>query len=162
VAETPNLGVAVQAYLRRSRADVEKLIADGVAHVRLVKGAYAEPAEIVFEKSATVQREYRQLMRLLLEPASIKAGTTVAVATHDAKLLAEARTRTFRKATPEGRWEVQMLLGVRTSQQKRLLGEGYPVRVYLPYGRHWYAYSMRRLAERPANLVFALRSIFSS
>ena len=162
VAETPNLGIAVQAYLRRSRADVEKLIADGMAHIRLVKGAYAEPAEIVFENSAAVEREYRKLLRLLLEPASIKAGTTVAVATHDTKLLAGARTRTFRKATPQGRWEVQMLLGVRTSQQKRLLREGYPVRVYLPYGQHWYAYSMRRLAERPANLVFALRSIFSS
>ncbi len=162
VVETPDLGLAVQAYLHRSRGDVERLIADGVAHVRLVKGAYAEPAELVYADSAEVEREYRVLMRLLLEPASIQAGSSLAVATHDVKLLAEARTRTFRQATPKERWEVQMLLGVRPSQQERLLREGYPVRIYLPYGRHWYAYTMRRLAERPANLVFALRSIFSS
>lgn len=160
-ADNPSLMVAIQAYLKRTPADVAALIDAGIARVRLVKGAYEEPPTAAHQSMPVIVKAYHDLLRTLLEPQSIARGTVVAVATHDLPLLAGARTRTFRKRTPDDRWEVQMLLGVKPSQQERLRREGYPMRVYLPYGEHWYPYFLRRLAERPANLVFALRSLFS-
>ena len=159
-SETPDLGVAIQAYLRRSATDVGALIADGIARVRLVKGAYHEPDDVAYQTSAEIERSFNALERALLEPDSIAGGASLAVATHDIRLIAGTRTRSHRKRTPDERWEVQMLYGVRRAQQQQLLAEGYPLRVYLPYGRHWCPYFMRRLAERPANLGFALRSVF--
>ena len=161
VAADPAMGVAIQAYLHRSAADVEALIDAGIARVRVVKGAYAEPASVAMREAAAVRRSYQGLVRRLLSREGIASGARVSVATHDLPLLAAARTRAFRNQVGAESWEVQLLYGVRPSLQERLLAEGYPVRVYLPYGAHWYPYFMRRLAERPANVWFALRQLFS-
>ena len=159
-SETADLSIAIQAYLRRTAADVDALITDGIARVRLVKGAYEESADDAYQTSEEIERAFHAIERTLLEPESIAGGAWLAVATHDLRLIAGTRTRSHRKRTPDDRWEVQMLYGVRRKQQQQLLAEGYPLRLYLPYGRHWYPYFMRRLAERPANLGFALRSLF--
>lgn len=156
----PEMGIAIQAYLHRSAGDVEALIGEGSARVRVVKGAYAEPASVAMS-GAAVRRSYHELVRRLMSAEAVALDARVAVATHDEALIASARTRAFRGRVPEEVWEVQMLLGVRPLVQQRLLAEGYAVRVYLPYGTHWYPYFMRRLAERPANLWFALRHILS-
>ena len=161
VRETPTLGVAIQACLRRSGGDVAALIEQRIAHVRLVKGAYSEPAELTYSSPARIEKSFHDLVRVLLDAKSIEGGASLGVATHDMRLIAEARTRAFRKQTPADRWEVQMLYGVKPSQQQALLDQGYAVRVYLPYGPHWYPYFLRRVAERPGNLWFALRSVFS-
>ena len=157
----PAMGIAQQAYLHRAAADVEALLAEGIARVRLVKGAYAEPASVAVQDAASVRQAFHALMRRLLSAeAQAGGGVRLAVATHDPSLLAATRTQAFRNQLGREAWEVQLLYGVRPSLRDRLLGEGYPVRVYLPYGAHWYPYFMRRLAERPANLWFALREVF--
>ena len=158
VRQDPQMGVAIQAYLHRSADDVEQLIGEGAGRVRVVKGAYAEAASVAMS-GAAVTRSYHALVRRLLAPDALAAGSRVAVATHDQALIASARTRAFRGRAPDAAWEVQMLLGARPSLRDRLLSEGYAVRVYLPYGTHWYPYFMRRVAERPANLWFALRQV---
>jgi len=146
-----NLGIAIQAYLRRSPADLERLIPLG-GHVRLCKGAYVEPTEIAFTSEHEIDEAFTRLLRRLLA-----AGPTMpAVATHDGALidltreLAEGRTEPF---------EFQMLYGVRPELQRRLIDEGFPLRIYLPFGSHWYPYLTRRLAERPANLGFFARAL---
>ena len=149
--EWPNVGVVLQAYLRRTAEDVEEMI-ELRARVRLCKGAYDEPAEIAFPEKAEVDESYWRLMERLLS-----AGEYPALATHDDRLIRQAMAlgrdpRTF---------ELQMLYGIRTNLQRALAAKGYRVRVYVPYGTHWYAYFLRRLAERPANLAFFLRSLFS-
>ena len=161
VQADPEMGIAQQAYLHRSAADVEALIAEGIGRVRLVKGAYAEPESVAVQDMDSVRRSYHGLVRRLLSAEAQAVGARVAVATHDLSLLAATRTRAFRNQVGPGGWEVQMLYGVRPSLQDRLLAEGYPVRVYLPYGAHWYPYFMRRLAERPSNVWFALRQVFT-
>ena len=153
-------GIALQAYLRRTETDLAALIADGIATVRLVKGAYGEPESVAYTTSKATTNAFHRLIRMTLEPTSIAAGSYLAIGTHDPALIAAMRSRVFQQRIPADRWEVQMLYGVRTSLQDRMLREGYPVRVYLPYGRHWYAYLMRRLAERPATLWFLARQMF--
>lgn len=155
----PALGVAIQAALRRSADDVAALIGEGIARVRLVKGAYAEPASVAYRGEEAVVRSMHGLVRALLAAEAVAGGARLSLATHDEAVIAATRTRAFRTGAPSGSWEVQMLYGVRPRLQARLLREGYPVRLYLPYGRHWYPYFMRRLAERPANLWFALRQV---
>jgi proline dehydrogenase len=147
------LGVVIQSYLRRSAADVEALIAERT-RVRLCKGAYDEPASVAFATKAEVDDSYRRLMeRLLLD------GTYPAIATHDDRLIDHARQFTAQHGIAPSRFEFQMLYGVRRDLQRRLVRDGYAVRVYVPYGAEWYPYFMRRLAERPANVLFMLRSI---
>ena len=149
----PAVGVVIQSYLRRSAADVEALIAEGT-RVRLCKGAYDEPADVAFATKAEVDESYRSLMeRLLLD------GTYPALATHDERLIAHAREFARRHAIDASRFEFQMLYGVRRDLQRQLVHDGYTVRVYVPFGREWYPYFMRRLAERPANVLFLLRSV---
>lgn len=155
----PDLGVALQSYLRRSPDDLAELIQERRAHVRLVKGAYSEPEAIAHNSTKDIVSAYHTLLRMLMEPEAIEQGSSVGVATHDERLIASARTRAFRKHVPADRWEVQMLYGIRPKLQRRLLGEGYAVRISVPYGEHWYPYVVRRLAERPANLWFALQQI---
>jgi proline dehydrogenase len=152
-AEHPDTGVVIQAYLRRSAADVERLIEEGT-RVRLCKGAYLEPAAVAFAAKADVDASYVALMERLLE-----AGTYPALATHDPRII--ARARAFARSHDIGpqRFEFQMLYGVRRDLQAQLLAEGYTVRVYVPYGAEWYPYFMRRLAERPANVLFITRSV---
>jgi proline dehydrogenase len=146
-------GVVIQAALRRSPADVEALIAES-ARIRLCKGAYVEPASIAFPDKADVDAAYATLMeRLLLE------GNFPGIATHDERLIARAVAFARSNGIGPERFEFQMLYGVRRDLQERLVRAGYGVRVYVPFGTQWYPYFMRRLAERPANVAFVLRSI---
>ncbi len=149
----PNSGVVIQAALRRSPADVETLIAEG-ARVRLCKGAYNEPAAIALREREEISAAYEAQARRLMAD-----GPYPALATHDGHLIG----RLIRWAEAEGiardRYEFQMLHGVRRDLQAQLLERGYRVRVYVPYGSQWYPYFMRRLAEKPSNVLFMLRSL---
>ncbi|MGQ9789731.1 MAG: proline dehydrogenase family protein [Armatimonadota bacterium] len=149
----PNLGVVIQAYLYRSEEDIERLIGCK-ASVRLCKGAYAEPATIAYPRRGQVNVAYRRLMRKLLV-----YGNSPALATHDASIIRDAITFTLEKAIAPQRFEFEMLYGIRRDLQERLAKQGYQMRVYLPYGEAWYPYFTRRLAERPANLLFFLRHL---
>jgi proline dehydrogenase len=146
-------GVVIQSYLRRSRSDVEELIARG-ARVRLCKGAYAEPPEVAFQERAEVSASFTTLMRQLLE-----RGTYPAIATHDEALLDQTVAFATAHDIDPTRFEFQMLYGVRRDLQDSLKARGYNVRVYVPFGTHWYPYLMRRLAERPANMTFMAASL---
>lgn len=151
--EFKNLGVVIQSYLRRSEMDVRKLAAIA-APVRLCKGAYKEPEELAFQKKAEVNESFVHLLGLLMRSAS-----PLAVATHDG-LMIEATKRLVREMPDrEAPVEFQMLYGIRRDLQARLVEEGHRMRVYVPYGNEWYAYFMRRMAERPANLLFVLRAM---
>jgi proline dehydrogenase len=151
-------GVVIQAYLRRSEHDLRRLIAWG-APVRLVKGAYAEPATIAYPDKADVDAAYLRLAGMLLAPEARSAGVFPAFATHDAALIAAIRRLARERGVPPDAYEFQMLLGVRRDLQTALARAGLRVRVYVPYGAQWYPYFMRRLAERPANLLFLIRSL---
>jgi proline dehydrogenase len=143
-----NVGVCVQAYLYRSADDVRALAAEG-ATVRVCKGAYLEGADVSFPRKGDVNRSYARLAATLLN-----AGCVVHFATHDPRLVDGARRFVARRGIPSSRYEFQMLYGIRRDLQQRLVEEGFPVRVYVPYGSQWYPYLTRRLAERPANLWF--------
>ena len=150
----PNVGIAIQSSLRRSAGDVRLLIERG-ASVRLVKGAYKEPPEIAFPRKPDVDRNFEILMKELL-----LKGKSPAIATHDERLLNEAIRFVNENNIPKGRFEFQMLLGIKRTLQKRLALEGYRVRVYIPYGPNWLPYSVRRLRERKENLFFVVKNIF--
>jgi proline dehydrogenase len=148
-----NTGTVLQSYLRRTPDDLERLIALG-SRVRLVKGAYKEPDDLAFPDKADTDRAYIEEMERLLE-----AGSYPAIATHDEAIIEHARQFVFEKGIGKDSFEFQMLYGVRRDIQTRLREEGYNVRVYVPFGDSWYPYLMRRLAERPANVVFMAGSI---
>lgn len=148
-----NVGVAIQAYLYRSERDIEDALAIG-AKIRLCKGAYAEPASVAFPQKRDVDANYVKLMRRLL-----RSGIYHGVATHDEKIIAEAKDFAAREGVARDAFEFQMLYGVRRDLQVKLIEEGYRVRTYVPYGAYWYPYFMRRLAERPANIWFALKNL---
>jgi len=148
------VGVVIQAYLRRSRDDVEKLCTRGI-RVRLCKGAYLEPPEAAFQQKAEVDRNFIELMKLLLAK-----GQYPAFATHDEKIIRQTENYVASQKIPRDAFEFQMLYGIRRDLQKRLAAEGYRLRLYVPFGKAWYPYYMRRLAERPANVVFILRNLF--
>jgi proline dehydrogenase len=146
----------IQSYLYRSQADVEQLLAGGI-RVRLCKGAYKEPAEVAYPRKADVDANFVRLSRVLLA-SPIYHG----LATHDEAMIAAAKSFATQNGIDPGRFEFQMLFGVRRDLQRRLVREGYNVRVYVPFGREWYPYFMRRLAERPANVLFLARNFFRS
>lgn len=146
-------GVVIQSCLRRSEADIASLIALK-ARVRLCKGAYLEPSTVAFPDKADVDRTYVTLMERLLTD-----GNYPGLATHDERILGQARDFVRAHGIGAERFEFQMLYGVRRDLQERLRGEGFNVRVYIPFGTQWYPYLMRRLAERPANVAFILGSI---
>ena len=150
------VGVVIQAYLYRSQADVEQLLADGI-RIRLCKGAYNEPPEVAFPRKADVDSNFVTLSQLLLS-SPIYHG----IATHDQTMVAAAKAYASAHAIDPSRFEFQMLYGVRRDLQRSLVREGYKVRVYVPFGTEWYPYFMRRLAERPANVVFLARNFFRS
>jgi proline dehydrogenase len=148
------VGTVIQAYLRRSRADVENLCAAGI-RVRLCKGAYLEPASVAIPDKPEVDRNYVELMKILLD-----RGVYPAIATHDEKMIAATKAYAAERQAPRDRFEFQMLYGIRRDLQRQLVAEGYRMRVYVPFGQAWYPYYMRRLAERPANVLFILRNLF--
>lgn len=146
----------LQSYLRRSPADLERLLAlEPKPALRLVKGAYRERPEVAFQDKRAVDERYRALMRRALE-----GGLYLGVATHDERLIQEAKRLAQALGLERQRYEFQLLYGVKPALQRRLVEEGHRVRVYVPYGDDWYGYFSRRLAERPANLMVVLRGLF--
>jgi proline dehydrogenase len=148
-----NVGIVLQAYLRRSAADAARMNELG-ARVRLVKGAYQEPKTVAYQRKADVDAQFVEIMQLLLE-----RGTYPALATHDPEMIAATRKFAAARAIGSDRFEFQMLYGVRRDLQAQLRTAGYRVRVYVPFGREWFPYFMRRLGERPANVGFVIRSL---
>jgi proline dehydrogenase len=163
------LGLVVQAYLYRTETDVRKLL-EYNTHLRLVKGAYNEPSDKAFPKKADTDANFDLLTKLMIDAAlkieanKISADGRVppvtAIATHDEKRIAFAKQYAERVGLPKDALEFQMLYGIRRDLQEQLVKEGYPVRIYVPFGMHWYPYFMRRLAERPANIWFFLSNYF--
>jgi proline dehydrogenase len=146
-------GVVIQSCLRRSPGDIDRMI-EMRARVRLCKGAYLEPPTVAFPDKADVDRAYVQLMHQLM-----KHGNYPGLATHDERVITEAKDFARREGIDPSRFEFQMLYGVRRDLQERLRREGYNMRVYIPFGTQWYPYLMRRLAERPANIAFIMGSV---
>lgn len=150
------IGAVIQSYMRRSEDDVGKLIDQGI-RIRLCKGAYKEPLEIAFQAKEEVDANYVKLMKTLL-----KSGIYHGLATHDEKMINEAKTFAIREHIARDSFEFQMLYGIRRDLQRSLVREGWRMRVYVPFGVEWYPYLMRRLAERPANALFVAKNLFRS
>jgi proline dehydrogenase len=148
-----SVGTVIQAYLRRSQADVEKLLNERI-RIRLCKGAYKEPADIAFQKKSEVDASYVKLMKILM-----KSGVFHGLATHDEAIIKEAKAFAARENIPRNAFEFQMLHGIRRDLQQALVKDGWGMRVYIPFGTEWYPYYMRRLAERPANVLFIAKNI---
>jgi proline dehydrogenase len=148
------IGTVIQSYLKRSEADIRRLNQIG-ARVRLVKGAYKEPKSAAYQNKSEVDAGFIELMQLLLDE-----GTYPAIATHDPVMIEQTKSYVKSKGYSNDRFEFQMLYGIRRDLQTSLLNEGYRVRVYVPFGKQWYPYFMRRLGERPANVGFILKSLF--
>ena len=151
----PETGAVLQAYLHRTEADCRALAYEG-SRVRLCKGAYNEPEEVAFQSELDVDRSYVRCLKVLLAGQGYPM-----IATHDPRLVEIASSLASRYGREQGSYEFQMLFGIRPEEQRRLVKAGERVRVYIPYGEEWYGYLMRRLAERPQNLSFFLRSLIS-
>jgi proline dehydrogenase len=151
-----HLRAVIQAYLFRSEADIQRLNRRKIP-VRLCKGAYREPPTVAFAQKAEVDRNYLKLMRLLLEE-----GTYPAIASHDETIVRAAREYVKAQGIPPERFEFQMLFGIRRDLQRSLVAEGFRLRLYVPYGNAWFPYFMRRLAERPANVLFLAKNVIRS
>lgn len=164
-----NVGLVIQSYLYRSEEDTRQLLNEGT-RIRLVKGAYMEPPEIAFPKKIDVEKCFDRLTEMLLKAGLAedrvitrtdgKWPPIAAIASHDEKRIEYAKDYAQQIELPKDKIEFQMLYGIRRDLQKQLVAEGYPVRIYIPFGSHWYPYLMRRLAERPANFIFFLTSFF--
>jgi proline dehydrogenase len=150
------VGAVIQSYMRRAEKDVENLLAERI-RIRLCKGAYKEPEEVAFQKKSEVDENYVRLMKILL-----KSGVYHGLATHDEQIIALAKSFATQENIPRDAFEFQMLYGIRRDLQRRLVREGWRMRVYIPFGTEWYPYFMRRLAERPANVFFLARNLFRS
>ena len=142
------IGIVIQAYLYHSQPDIEQLLAGGI-RVRLYKGAYKEPVEVAFPRKADVDANCVRLSCLLLD-----RGIYHGLATHDEAMIAAVKSYVSQHRIDRSRFDFQMLFGVRRDLQRKLVGEGFNVRVYLPFGGDWYTYFLRRLAERPTNVLF--------
>ena len=153
-----NTGLCIQAYLHRTAVDVQRLLPLDPA-IRLVKGAYAEPETIAYQKRQDVDSNFVALAVALLEGARDGRKVRLGLGTHDVRLIEQIAEHTAAMGLPRTSFEVQMLYGIRMDQQRRLAAEGYLVRDLIAYGEAWYPWYMRRLAERPANVIFALRQI---
>jgi proline dehydrogenase len=148
-----SVGTVIQAYLKRSESDIEKLLSEGI-RIRLCKGAYKEPASIAFEKKEDVDANYVRLMKVLM-----KSGIYHGLATHDENIIREAQAFANRERIARESFEFQMLYGIRRDLQQSLVRDGWRMRVYIPFGTEWYPYFMRRLGERPANVLFIARNL---
>jgi proline dehydrogenase len=157
-AEFPNVGVVIQAYLYRSEEDVRSLMEQGMAHLRLCKGAYDEPPAVAFQPKPEVDQNMAHLIQLMLDSQAQFPGTYPAVASHDHRIINWIKAYAHHHEIAPDRFEFQMLYGIRRDLQQQLADQGYRMRVYIPYGTRWYPYFMRRLAERPANLLFFARA----
>jgi proline dehydrogenase len=148
------VGAVIQSYMRRAESDIANLLAEGI-RVRLCKGAYKEPEEIAFQKKSEVDANYVKLMKVLM-----KSGIYHGLATHDERIIKEAKAFATRENIPHEAFEFQMLYGIRRDLQRSLVRQGWRKRVYIPFGTEWYPYLMRRLAERPANVLFIAKNLF--
>jgi len=157
-ARHPNTGLCLQAYLRRTAADIQRLLPLEPA-IRLVKGAYAEPAAIAYQNRHEVDASFAMLSSAMLDAARAGERMRIALGTHDVKLIDQIARHAAALGLPKTAFEVQMLYGIRADEQRRLAREGYVVRDLIGYGTAWYPWYMRRLAERPANVLFALRQL---
>ncbi len=151
--EFENVGLVLQAMLRRTERDLETL-SDLKPNLRIVKGAYLEPASVSFTDKGAVDLQYRRLVY-----QSLERGQHTAIASHDSSIIADVKLFAERNNVPRDQFEFQLLYGIRTALQKQLASEGYTVRAYIPYGKDWYAYFSRRIAERPSNALFVLRGM---
>ncbi len=164
-----NTGIALQSYLYRTEADARKLLADGIP-IRLVKGAYQEPPNKAFQKKADVDANYDLLTKIMMDAAAQSTAPRLssdgcfppipAIGTHDVNRITFAKRYAEKISLPKNAFEFQMLYGIRRDLQEQLVQEGFAVRVYVPFGTHWYPYFVRRLAERPANLWFFISNFF--
>jgi proline dehydrogenase len=150
------VGAVIQSYMRRAEKDIEGLLAERIP-IRLCKGAYKEPEEIAFQKKSEVDESYVRLMKILMQ-----SGVYHGLATHDEKIIDQAKAFATRENIPHDAFEFQMLYGIRRDLQRRLVRAGWRTRVYIPFGTEWYPYFMRRLAERPANVLFIGRNLLRS
>jgi proline dehydrogenase len=148
------VGAVIQSYMRRAESDVEKLLAERI-RIRLCKGAYKEPPEIAFQKKSEVDANYVKLMKILM-----KSGIYHGLATHDEKIINQAKAFATKLRISRDAFEFQMLYGIRRDLQQALVRDGWRMRVYIPFGAEWYPYLMRRLAERPANALFIAKNFF--
>jgi proline dehydrogenase len=156
-----SVGTVLQAYLYRTEADAERLLAQGI-RIRLCKGAYKEPPSLAFPAKADVDTNYVKLMQRLATFAQNGTGVFCGIATHDEAIVETMRTFVREHSVAKSAFEFQMLYGIRRDLQRRLVAEGFGVRVYIPFGPEWYPYFMRRLAERPANLLFLAKNFFKN
>ena len=147
------VGAVIQSFMRRAEKDIEGLLAERI-RVRLCKGAYKESEEIAFQKKSEVDANYVRLMKILM-----KSGVYHGLATHDEQIIKQAKIFATQENIPRDAFEFQMLYGIRRDLQRRLVREGWGMRVYIPFGTEWYPYFMRRLAERPANVFFIARNL---
>jgi len=153
-----NVGVCLQAYLRRTPADLEDLLERG-SRIRLVKGAYAEPADVAFPNKGDVDASYLSLGRRVIDHLAAGGDGFLALGTHDPAMFDPLRETAREAGVDADRFEVEMLYGIGTREQRRLAREGTPLRVLISYGTAWFPWYMRRLAERPANVWFVIRSL---
>jgi proline dehydrogenase len=151
-----SVGTVIQSYLRRSESDIEKLLAEGI-RIRLCKGAYKESAEIAFAAKSDVDANYVKLMKILM-----KSGIYHGLATHDENIIQQAKAFATSEKISRDSFEFQMLHGIRRDLQRKLARDGWRVRIYIPFGSEWYPYFMRRLGERPANVLFIARNLLRS
>ena len=158
-AITPNVRVCLQSYLHRTPDDLERLIEMG-GNIRLVKGAYKEPVDVALQKKREVDQAFADQVERSLSTDAQAKGFYLAVASHDESLIAHTATVALAASLPKDAFEYQFLHGVRMERAAELTADGYPVRLYFPYGSQWYPYFMRRLAERPANLMFMMKNMF--
>ena len=154
-----NTGLVVQAYLYRTESDVRRLMEAGRGHFRLCKGAYDEPPTVAWQEKAEVDASLVSLMMLMLDSRDAYPGIYPALASHDHMIINWVKAYTHTHNIPPDRFEFQMLYGIRRDLQQKLADQGYRMRVYIPYGTSWYPYYMRRLAERPANVIFFARAM---
>ena len=152
--EFDNVGLVLQAMLRRTEKDLENL-SDLKPNLRIVKGAYLEPSDLAYPEKAVVDHQYRRLVY-----RNLALGNHTAIATHDESIIKDVKVFVEKSKIPLSQFEFQMLYGIRRDLQKSLALEGFNVRAYIPYGKDWYAYFSRRIAERPANVAFVLRGLF--
>jgi proline dehydrogenase len=148
-----SVGAVIQSYMRRAETDIEKLLSERI-RIRLCKGAYKEPEDIAFQKKSEVDANYVKLMKILM-----KSGVYHGLATHDEAIIKEAKAFATLENIPRDAFEFQMLHGIRRDLQQGLVKDGWRMRVYIPFGTEWYPYFMRRLAERPANVLFIAKNL---